>query len=264
MGREAAEADTAGKRVFPPSVIGYSANTNEDPFEFVGDYGFVDIARAQDVDFMKVVVRRCLDLYQQSRGQLPYRVLIYRGDTPEGQYGKVLKYEVPMMYAAIEEMGSQASITLITHSRRQPLRLFKKPIPHGKDDKGPQQNIKPGTVVDTAVVHPTLHQFYLNSHVALQGTAAVPRYDVLHDDNKLSANELETITYWLAFGHQIVFLPTSLPSPVYIGDLYAKRGRDVYNAMKRLGEIEDGADYQELSARVSYYESNLYKLRVNA
>ena len=51
MGRQAAEVGTTGKRVFPPSVIGvipdtspwvaqfrfqYSANTNEDPFEFVG------------------------------------------------------------------------------------------------------------------------------------------------------------------------------------------------------------------------------------
>ena len=41
-------------------------------------------------------------------------------------------------------------------------------------------------------------------------------------------DQLENITYRLAYGHQIVCLPTSLPSPVYIAEEYAKRGRNLY------------------------------------
>lgn len=53
---------------------------------------------------------------------------------------------------------------------------------------------------------------------------------MLYDDANLTMDQLEGITYHLSFGHQIVFMPTSLPSPVYIAEAYAKRGRNLYNS----------------------------------
>lgn len=41
-------------------------------------------------------------------------------------------------------------------------------------------------------------------------------------------DELENTTYMLCYGHQIVNMPVSLPSPVYIAEEYAKRGRNLY------------------------------------
>jgi eukaryotic translation initiation factor 2C len=63
---------------------------------------------------------------------------------------------------------------------------------------------------------------------SIQGTTRVPKYSLLYDDNKLSLDQLENITYRLAYGHQIVCLPVSLPAPVYIAEEYAKRGRNLY------------------------------------
>ena len=51
------------------------------------------------------------------------------------------------------------------------------------------------------------------------------------------------MTYELCYGHQIVYLPTSVPTPVYVAEVrfietkilnfilkeYAKRGRNMYN-----------------------------------
>ncbi len=51
---------------------------------------------------------------------------------------------------------------------------------------------------------------------------------MLYDDNRLSMDQLENITYQLSYGHQIVNLPVSLPSPVFIAEEYAKRGRNLY------------------------------------
>lgn len=48
---------------------------------------------------------------------------------------------------------------------------------------------------------------------------------------------IESITFSLSFAHQIVYSPTSLPSPIYIALLYAKRGRalySVYQSQKKL------------------------------
>lgn len=44
----------------------------------------------------------------------------------------------------------------------------------------------------------------------------------------MSMDQLQGITYHLSYGHQIVYMPTSLPSIVYIANEYAKRGRNLY------------------------------------
>lgn len=62
----------------------------------------------------------------------------------------------------------------------------------------------------------------------LKGTARTPKYTVLYDDYNFKMEQLENITYHLCYGHQIVFMPTSLPSPVYIALRYAERGRMLY------------------------------------
>jgi hypothetical protein len=50
---------------------------------------------------------------------------------------------------------------------------------------------------------------------------------VVLDENGFSLGQLEDITYHLCYGHQIVSMPTSLPSPVYIANRYAERGRKI-------------------------------------
>ena len=37
----------------------------------------------------------------------------------------------------------------------------------------------------------------------------------------MRVDQLQNMTYQLCFGHQIVYMPTSLPSPVYIANRYA-------------------------------------------
>ncbi len=112
-------------------------------------------------------------------------------------------------------------------------------------------------VVDTGVVHPKFQEFFLSSHRALQvwttwsrvrdgslasthrltspssvqGTARVPKYTVLLDENQFPIEALESISYQLCYGHQIVNMPTSLPSPLYIANRYAERGRKLYSAI---------------------------------
>lgn len=58
--------------------------------------------------------------------------------------------------------------------------------------------------------------------------AKTPKYTVLYDESKFPMNQLQEISHQLCFGHQIVYMPTSLPSPVYIANRYAERGRMLY------------------------------------
>lgn len=71
----------------------------------------------------------------------------------------------------------------------------------------------------------------------------MPKYSLLYDDNKLSLDQLENITYRLAYGHQIVCLPVSLPAPVYIAEEYAKRGRNLYRRYMSVVAIDSLGGY---------------------
>ena len=64
-------------------------------------------------------------------------------------------------------------------------------------------NIAPGTVVDKQLTHPEHCEFYLNSHMAIQGTARSPRYSVLLDESEFSLDIIEGMTYALSYGHQV-------------------------------------------------------------
>ena len=73
-------------------------------------------------------------------------------------------------------------------------------------------------MVDSQLTHPEQNEFYLNSHIAIQvgenigilnkkfifkGTTRAPRYSVLLDDNKFSADVIEQLCYTLAYSHKV-------------------------------------------------------------
>lgn len=92
-------------------------------------------------------------------------------------------------------------------------------------------NIPPGIVLDNAVTNPACKQFFLNGHTTLQGTAKTPLYTVLADDCKAPMDRLEELTFTLCHHHQIVSLSTSIPTPLYVANEYAKRGRDLWGEL---------------------------------
>jgi hypothetical protein len=48
------------------------------------------------------------------------------------------------------------------------------------------------------------------------------------DENEMSTDEVEALTHALCYMHQIVNSPISLPTPVYVADETAKRGRNIF------------------------------------
>lgn len=125
-----------------------------------------------------------------------------------------------------------------------------------------EQNVRPGTVIDTTIVHPTFDEFYLNSHIALQGTAKTPRYTTLIDENNFTADQIHGLCYSLCFAHQIVRLPTSLPSPVYIATRYAERGRELISAAGYYSGFEE---FENIRDTLPYFNSQVLRdIRVNA
>lgn len=120
------------------------------------------------------------------------------------------------------ESGYQPGVTYLTVQKRHHARLF--PM-NRRDCMGRAFNIPAGTTVDTCITHPSQNDFFLCSHAGIQGTSRPTRYHVLWDDNKLSADDLQELTYQLCHTYVRCTRSVSVPAPVYYAHLVACRAR---------------------------------------
>ena len=177
----------------------------------------------------------------------------------------IITTEVPHITKYLYEENINCKITVIVLNRMHNLRFM--PISARGTQTSLDQNIRPGTVIDTTIVHPTFDEFYLNAHVALQGTVKTPRFTTLIDENEFTADELQGLCYALCFGHQIIRVPTSLPSPVYIATRYAERGRELISAVGAYASLSGNydEDFNNISNALPYSLSEKIRdIRINA
>jgi hypothetical protein len=94
-------------------------------------------------------------------------------------------------------------------------------------------NTKPGTVVDRGITGTTYHEFFLQAHQGLQGTARPGHYVVIKDDIGFNANSLEQVTHHLCYLFGRAPKAVSYVPPAYYADILATRGRAyLYNTLQ--------------------------------
>ncbi|KAK5985046.1 Piwi domain protein [Trichostrongylus colubriformis] len=253
-----------------PSVVGYAANFKTNRYDFVGDYLFQSSRREETLNTMSEIVNNVFPKFAENHdGKFPRDLIIYRSGLSEGSFSTVLTHEIPLLRGALSSLGvKNIRIVFIVVQKEHNVRLMLERIDRSR--RPTEQNIPPGVVVDQQLTHPSFKEFYLNSHITLQGSARTPRYTVLVDDLDLSMDELEGMTYVLTYDHQIVNLPTSLPTPLYVANRYAERGRNTYTAhlisSGSSGSSDSGSsvDFGRLAHRLSYNNTRLCNIRVNA
>nr|OQO32263.1 hypothetical protein B0A51_00511 [Rachicladosporium sp. CCFEE 5018] len=86
-------------------------------------------------------------------------------------------------------------------------------------------NILPGFVVDTVITHPFSEDFYLQSHMPLQGTGRPAHYFVLTNQISLSSDELQGVTHALCYIYARATKGVSYCAPAYYADRLCDRGR---------------------------------------
>jgi len=60
-------------------------------------------------------------------------------------------------------------------------------------------NVISDTVVDTQITHPTEMDFYLCSHSSIQDASRQTKYHRIWDENYLTEDQLEQLTFYLCF-----------------------------------------------------------------
>ncbi|XP_063944952.1 protein argonaute 10-like [Daucus carota subsp. sativus] len=117
-----------------------------------------------------------------------------------GQFYQVLLYELDAIRKACTslEPNYQPPVTFVVVQKRHHTRLFaNNNRDHNLVDRS--GNILPGTVVDSKICHPTEFDFYLYGHAGIQGTSRPTHYHVLWDENKFSADGLQSLTNNLCY-----------------------------------------------------------------
>ncbi|KAK0406431.1 hypothetical protein QR680_018567 [Steinernema hermaphroditum] len=247
-----------------PSVIGICANhLGAHVQALAGDYFYQEAREDKMVSSLAKIFDTYAAMFKKVRPEIN-EVYVFRVGASEGQYSEILQNEVPLMRAGLKAAGVNAKLTLVVPSKTHHLRMY--PAQIKAEDKAPFQNVKPGTVVDSRIVHPKFPEFFLTSHQTLQGTANTPRYNILVDDAAVPIHEHEMTAYAWSYGHQIVGLPTSLPAPAYIASSYAERGRVIAQQYDLMNPafLDDNAhqDFDKMTQALSMGPFNRY--RVNA
>jgi len=212
-----------------PSVLGYAANDSNEPIAFTSDFIYHKPVHQGFVPAISQAINNMFERFLKSREKIPKRVIVYRSGCSDGEMKNVLTYEVPLFLDAIDYyFEGKSKLVLMVVSKFHTARFMPLLI-QNRNSKPVEQNIPSGVVIDSTVVHP-LPEFYLGAHRAIQGTAKIPRYNVLYNNAGMTLADIEKTSYDLCFCHQIISSTISEPSPVYCAKETAKRGRDLYNS----------------------------------
>ncbi|KAL3636223.1 Protein argonaute 7 [Castilleja foliolosa] len=180
--------------------------------------------RQEIIEDLGSMVCEILDDFREEQSTLPARIIFFRDGVSETQFNKVLKDEIEKIRKALKKFPNNYNpfITFIVVQKRHHTRLF----PCENDGFAPgDENVPPGTVVDTVIAHPSEFDFYLCSHWGVKGTSRPVHYHVLLDENKFSSDEMQKMVYNLCYTFVRCTKPISLVPPAYYAHLAAYRGR---------------------------------------
>ncbi|KAJ3692123.1 hypothetical protein LUZ60_012473 [Juncus effusus] len=172
------------------------------------------------------MIKELLISFKRATGQKPQRIIFYRDGVSEGQFYQVLLYELDAIRKACAslEPNYQPPVTFVVVQKRHHTRLFaNNHNDHRSVDRS--GNILPGTVVDSKICHPTEFDFYLCSHAGIQGTSRPAHYHVLWDENKFTADALQSLTNNLCYTYARCTRSVSIVPPAYYAHLAAFRAR---------------------------------------
>nr|AAS01930.1 putative piwi domain containing protein [Oryza sativa Japonica Group]ABF96954.1 Piwi domain containing protein, expressed [Oryza sativa Japonica Group] len=181
--------------------------------------------RKEIIEQLDVMAGELLEEFLKEVGKLPSRIIFFRDGVSETQFYKVLKEEMHAVRTTCSRYpGYKPLITFIVVQKRHHTRLFHRER-NGSSSHYSDQNIPPGTVVDTVITHPREFDFYLCSHWGTKGTSRPTHYHVLWDENNFRSDEVQQLIHNLCYTFARCTRPVSLVPPAYYAHLAAYRGR---------------------------------------
>uniref|UniRef100_A0A0E0LYI8 Piwi domain-containing protein n=1 Tax=Oryza punctata TaxID=4537 RepID=A0A0E0LYI8_ORYPU len=155
-----------------------------------------------------------LDFYKTSQQRKPKQIIIFRDGVSESQFNQVLNVELNQIIKAYQYMdqGPIPKFTVIIAQKNHHTKLFQENAP---------DNVPPGTVVDSGIVHPRQYDFYMCAHAGPIGTSRPIHYHVLLDEIGFSPDELQKLVLSLSYVYQRSTTAISVVAPICYAHLAA-------------------------------------------
>ncbi|KAJ4975109.1 hypothetical protein NE237_000215 [Protea cynaroides] len=218
-------AAVVGSRSWPLiSRYRASVRTQSPKMEMI-DALYKPLANGEDDGIMRELL---LDFYKSSQSHKPKQIIIFRDGVSESQFDQVLNIELEQVIKAFQHLGETwlPKFTVIVAQKNHHTKLFQASAP---------ENVPPGTVVDTKVVHPRNYDFYMCAQAGIIGTSRPAHYHVLLDEIGFTADDLQSLVHSLSYVYQRSTTAISVVAPVCYAHLAAQQ-------MSQFMKFEDFSD----------------------
>lgn len=169
--------------------------------------------------------------YQKRNGnKMPQHIIVYRDGVADGQFDQVIIKELPLIKQAVAMLGftdDRVKIAVVICQKGHHTRAnYSERLADGTSQ---DINLCPGVVMDatggsSSIASANINEFYLNSHVAIQGTAKSCKYALIYDEIGLKLSEVELLTYWTTYLYCRANKSVSYAAPAYYAHWASKRG----------------------------------------
>ncbi|XP_020102433.1 protein argonaute 16-like [Ananas comosus] len=163
------------------------------------------------------IIRELLvDFYKTSGARKPSQIIIFRDGVSESQFNQVLNIELNQIIQAFEHLGENSlpKFTVIVAQKNHHTKLFQADAP---------ENVPPGTVVDSKIVHPRNFDFYMCAQAGMIGTSRPTHYHVLLDEIGFSVDNLQKFVHSLSYVYQRSTTAISVVAPICYAHLAAQQ-----------------------------------------
>lgn len=173
---------------------------------------------------MHFLFERLMRYWVRTNGCPPKHVYYFRDGVAEGQFAHVIDIEIKELKRIFRDAKFEVPrFTVIIATKRHHIRFFAKPGDLTSGDKN--ENPLPGTLVEHDATHPFHFDFYLASHVAIQGTARPVHYSVILDEANCNPDKLQQMIYQQCYQYMRSTTPVSLHPAVYYSHLASQRAQ---------------------------------------
>ncbi|XP_076684967.1 argonaute 2 isoform X5 [Andrena cerasifolii] len=223
-----------------PSIAAVAASHDPNAFKYNIELR-LQSPREEMIQDLENIMRKQLVYFYKKTGQKPCKIIFYRDGVSEGQLPQVMHYELSAIKKALAKLDNSTEhkipITFLVVQKRHHIRLFPTDAKNSDDRNF---NVQAGTIVDTEITHPTHVDFYLVSHASIQGTARPTKYRCICNENQLSEDEIEQLTYYLCHMFARCTRSVSYPAPTYYAHLAAFRARAwIHNVPLNISNLQE-------------------------
>uniref|UniRef100_A0A8H7Y224 Piwi domain-containing protein n=1 Tax=Psilocybe cubensis TaxID=181762 RepID=A0A8H7Y224_PSICU len=222
-----ADVGHSGPTVNRPSVTGVVYSLDNSATQYAAVTG-IQASRVERIMDLKDYVLKALRTFIHRNDKPPRHLIFYRDGISEGEFNTVAPLEIEDIRSAfallwVEKRKTQTDqpfplLTYIVVGKRHHSVFF-------QEINGEVRNAFPGSLIDSGITHPSVHDFYLQSHAAIQGTSRSSHYTVLVDENwNFNMPEIHKLSYKLCHNYARATRSVSIPAPVYYADLVCSRG----------------------------------------